>query len=112
MNNPVPDAMDPEPDTYRVGLLPATKLLALQLDAARGDEDAQCMVTAVLGLLRRVVAAPGAALDCACCSRRMNRFPTYYIGIIIPGVDEPSAGLGFLVCDECGFTAPGLDAAV
>ncbi|MFL5256621.1 MAG: hypothetical protein ACJ8AI_27755 [Rhodopila sp.] len=112
MNDPVPDAMNPEPGGYRVGLLPATELLLLQLDAARGDEDAQCMVTAAIALIQEVATAPhDQPARCACCPQPLRR-DRYLIGCIQPAVGSPTIGLGFLVCDECGFIAAGLGAAV
>jgi hypothetical protein len=94
--------IDPFFDAHRVVIVPLTELLLLQLDAARGDDDAYYLMQIVIAMIQQVINAPDdQPATCACCQSRIR-----------PATGEPTAGVSFLVCQPCGFTPEGLNAAV
>jgi hypothetical protein len=104
--------IDPFIDAHRVVIYALTEMLLLQLDAARGCEDARFLVDAAIGLIHEVNNAPrDQPARCACCVRRVRR-GDHYVGAILPATGDPTLGRGFLVCNECGCMPPRLDAAV
>src|SRR4051812_21960553 len=109
MNGPVLDPAFTEHDgTPRVVIALATELLLLQLDAARGDADAKCFVAIATAVMQEVAdAPPDRPVACACCAQPIRRGDRCNVGIILTVVR-----VAFPICEQCGLTPKGLDAAV
>lgn len=107
------DATHESDDAFRIAIVPATELLLLQRDAAHGDADAGRITQAAISIGQEVAAASqDQPARCACCSQDVLRSDPYLIGCVLPDVGEPTFGIGFLICDRCGFTPERLDATV
>jgi len=113
MSDPALAAMEAD-GAMRVVIVPLTELLLLQRDAARGDDDAQYGARAASEVIQVVNNVPAyLPIRYTCCPQKMIvRGDSYRIGILMPGVPDPTIGLAFIVCDRCGKGYGRIDLAV